>query len=85
MVICFTQPIWNVGDFLHLVLPPLQCRPPHLMGINLGTYSIRDGCGFRLYQAIRDVEQGNYDLMLLTEKNILDAVYCHNHMGYDVV
>ena len=23
--------------------------------------------------------------MLLTETNILDAVYCHNHLGYDVI
>ena len=36
-------------------------------------------------QAIWAVERGNYDLMLLTETNIMDAVYCRNRLGYYVV
>ena len=55
------------------------------MGINLGTYNIWDGRRFRLPQAIGDIEQGNYDLMLLTETNVPEALYCHNLMGYDVI
>ena len=27
----------------------------------------------------------NYNLMLLTEMNILGAVYCHNRLGYNIV
>ena len=31
------------------------------------------------------MQLGNYDMMLLTETNILDEEYCHNHLGYNVV
>ena len=55
------------------------------MGINLGTYSIRDGRGFVLPQEIWAAERGNYDLMLLMEINIPDTVYFLNHLGNDVV
>ena len=51
----------------------------------MGTYNIRDSCVFGLSQAIRAVEQGNYDLVILTETKIPDAVYCHNFLGYDAV
>ena len=44
------------------------------MGLNLGTYTIRDGCGFGLPQEIWAVKQGNYDLMLLAEMKIPDEV-----------
>ena len=46
---------------------------------------IRDGHRFIIPQAIRAVDRGKYDLMILTEMNILDVVYCRNHLGYDVV
>ena len=31
------------------------------------------------------VQLGNYDLMLLTETKIPDAMYFKNHLGYNVV
>ena len=44
------------------------------MGLNLGMYNIQDSCGFGLPQVIRDFNQGNYDLMLLTNMNTLGVV-----------
>ena len=57
---------------------------PLPMGLNLGAYNIRDGRGFGLPQVIHAVERRNYDLILLTETEILDALYCFNRLGYDV-
>ena len=51
----------------------------------MGKYNILDGHGLRLSQAIRAVERGNYELMLLMEKNISDEVYCRNRLGYGIV
>ena len=34
---------------------------------------------------ISAIEQGNYNLMLLTKKKIPDAVCCHNQLGYDLI
>ena len=33
---------------------------------------------------IQDFYQGNYDLMLLTDTKISDAVYCHNCLEYEI-
>ena len=55
------------------------------MGINQGTYNIWDNRGLGLPQAIFDAKQGNYDLMLLTETNTPDVVYCRKRLGCDVV
>ena len=51
------------------------------MGLNLGMYNIRYGREFGLPQEIRVVDRSNYDLMLLMENNVLDAVYCRNRLG----
>ena len=51
----------------------------------MGTYNIGDSGGFGLPQAISSIKQGNYELMLLIETKILEAVECHNLLGYDVV
>ena len=55
------------------------------MGLNLVMYNIQDGQGFGLPKMIHAFRQGNYNLMLLTEMKIPEAVYCHNHLGYDAV
>ena len=55
------------------------------MGINLGTYNFWDGCGFILPLDIRSVEKWNYDLMLLMETKIAEAIYCCNRRGYEVL
>lgn len=31
------------------------------------------------------VQLRNYDLMLLTETKIPNVVYCHNHLGYNIL
>ena len=64
---------------------PLQCRPPRPPGLNSGTYNIQDGRGLGLPQAIRDVQLGNYGLMLLNETKIMDATYWHKLLGYSIV
>ena len=85
MKIRFTHLIWHGGDNLYLV-PLLPWRhPPHPPGINLETYNIQDNRGFILPQEIRYFERGSYELMILMEMKILDAVYYHNRLGYDVV
>ena len=85
MSICFTELIWNCGDRLHLAAPPPRRQTPHPMRLNLGTYNIQDCGGFGLPQAIRAVERGNYNLMLLAETKILDAVYCCSRLVYGIV
>ena len=85
MPICFTHPLRHGSDQLHTVPPPLRRRPPHPLGINLGTYNIRDDCGFGLPQAIQAIQIGNYDLMVLTEKKIPYEAYCYNRLGYDAM
>ena len=41
--------------------------------------------GFRLLQALWAAQMGNYNLVILTEKKLLDAVYCKNRLRYNVV
>ena len=83
--ICLTLPLYHVIDRLHTtVLYPwrqLPCPP----GLSLRTYNILYGYGFGLPQAIRAVQIGNYDVILMIETNIPDAVYCHNCVGYNIV
>ena len=54
------------------------------MGLSQGTYSIRDGRGFVLPQAIHAIKQGNYELMLLTETKIPGVVYYFINLGCNV-
>ena len=49
-----------------------------------GTLNIRDGWGFRLAQAIRAVERGGFDVMLLTKTKIQLEAYSHNRLGFIV-
>ena len=83
--IFFTRPIHHVGERLHSAPPPPWSRPPQPMGLNLGMYNIQYSRGFGIPQAIRAVKRENYDIMLLTERNIPDVVYYHNRLGYDIV
>ena len=74
MVICFTQLIRHGSDRLHLAPPPPQSRPPRPMGFNTRTYNNQYSRVFGLPQFIRAINQGNYNLMLLAETMIPDAV-----------
>ena len=85
MIICITHLIWHDVDHLHSAPAPLRRGPPLPLGLNLGMYTIQDGRGFGLPQAIRAIEQGNYYLVIFMETNITDAVYCRNRLGYDIV
>ena len=59
-------------------------RPPRPPGIAIGTLNISDGQFFGLAQAIRAVERGGFDVMLLTETKISTTAYCWNRLGYEV-
>ena len=48
-------------------------------------YNIHDCQVFGLSQAIWEDQIGNYNVMILTERNISDEAYCHNRIGYDMV
>ena len=82
MAIFFTQPIRKDAEWLNLAPPPLRLRPPRPMGLKLWTHNIQEGCGFRPPQEVWAVEWGNYNLILLTETKIPDAVYWHNRLRY---
>ena len=79
MAIFFTQKIKNGSDRLQSTPPPPpQQWPPHPPGLNQGMYNIWHGPIFGLPQVISTTKQGNYNLMILKETKIPDAVYCHN-------
>ena len=74
MPICFNLTLPLVSNRIHTTpLPPRHWTklPP---GINLRTYNIRDSHVIGLPQAIRAIQLGYYNLMLLMETNILNAV-----------
>ena len=48
-------------------------------------YNIWDVRGFGLPKAIRAVQLGNYNLMLILETNIPDEGYCHKRLGCNTV
>ena len=66
--------------------PPLMPhrRPPLPPRLTIGTLNIRYGWGFGLAQAIREVERGGFDMMLLTETKIQSEAYSHIRLGDDV-
>ena len=86
MDILLTRQIQNGGACLQSAPLSPQHRPPHPPILNLWVYDIQDGRSFGLPQVIRDVKQGNYNFMLLTKTKtkILDLVFCHNPLGYDI-
>ena len=70
MPLTFSRPIPYGADRLHTAMStPLRC-PQRTPGLAIGTLNIQDGWGFGLAQAIRAVERGGFDMMLLTETKI---------------
>ena len=60
-------------------------RPPRPRGLFLGDYHIRDIWVSRIAQAIQAERIGGFDLMILTETNIINQNYSQNRMAYNVV
>ena len=85
MPIYFTCTLHHGSKRLHKMTPLSWRGPPHPPGISLITYHIQDCRESGLPQSIRAVQICNYALMLMTETNIMDAVYCHNCLGYNIV
>ena len=83
--ITFTHPIHHGADPLHNHPPPPKRKPtPRPPGLNLGTLNIRDGRSSGLAMAIREFQQGNYDIVIATETKITDEVYTKHTLGYEV-
>ena len=80
----FTHPLHHGTDPLHTQhpKPPKPSRPPHIV---LGTLNIRDGRNSGLAIAIREFQQGNYDIVLATETKIPDDIYTKHTLGYEVI
>ena len=85
MPISFTLLIQHGANQLHLVLTLPRHRPPHPPGLTIGMLNIRYGRAFGIVQAVRAVELGRFDLMVLTGTNISTSVYCWNWLGCDIV
>ena len=67
MPIYFTWPTHHGKDRLHLELLLPHHQPPLPWGLSTETYIIRDGRGFRIPQAILEVQVGGFNLMVLTD------------------
>ena len=70
MKITLYLPIHHGVNCLNTALPQTHHQPPHPSGIAIGALSIQDGRVFGMAQAIRALEQGGFDFMLLTETKI---------------
>ena len=80
-----TRPIRHDRDHLHRALPPPRHQTPRPRGLSLGTYTIWEGQGPGITQAIRAARNCGFDLMIMTETKITYQSYCRTRMGYDVV
>ena len=85
MQIHFTRPLCHGYDRIHALTSPLRRRSPCSHGLKLGMYNIQYGQGFGLPQALKAVQLGKYDLVLLTETKTLDSVHCKIFRRYDIV
>ena len=70
-------------DLLHTMPLPLQTLCSQ--GPSIGKCHIRDGRGSGIVQAVWEERIGDFDLIILTETNTNDQVYCFNRTGYDMV
>ena len=84
-LIFFTHTIHHGSNWPRTALTPPRHRTTLPPGLNLQMYNIQDGQGFSLPQAIRSMQIGKYNLMLMTKTKIMDEEYCHNYLGYDNV
>ena len=84
MPLAFSQTILCGADYLHTAPSPSHHRPPCPLGLAIGALNIQDFRGFVLAQAIRAVEYGGFDVMLLKEKITQTDSYYHNVIGYKI-
>ena len=78
MSLTFSRPIPRGVNHLHMLTSLPYCRPLHPPGLAIETLNIRDCWGFGMTQAIRMVERGGFDMMLITKIKISMIVYCRN-------
>ena len=84
MPLNFYRLIPHGANRLHMAPLPLCCRPPRPPRLAIRTLNIRDGRGFGLAQAIREMEHRGFERMLLTETKIFTTAYCRDRLGYKV-
>ena len=84
MPLTFSRTIPHGANRLHTALLPPCRRPPRLLGLAIGTLNIQDGRGFGMVQAIRVVDRGGFDVMILTKTKISTTEYCWNRLRYEV-
>ena len=80
MPLTFSQLILHGANRLNTPPPPPLRRPPCQTRLAIGTLKIRDGRGLRLVQAIRAVEIGGVEVMLMTETKIQTEAYSQNRL-----
>ena len=78
------RPLPHGANHLHTAPPPSRPWPPRLHVLAIRTLDIRYGGVFDLAQAIRAVERGGFDMMILTETKISTTAYCRKRLGYEV-
>ena len=78
MSLTFYPPIPHGANHPHTAPPPSRLWPQLPYGIVIGTLNIWDGQGFSLAQAIKEVERGVFDVMLLTNMKISTTAYFWN-------
>ena len=66
-----------------MVPSPFQTQ--RYWGIYLRNYYTRDGKGYGLVEAVWLAWIEGFNLMILTENNIIDKAYFIHNMGYEVV
>ena len=84
MPLTFSLPTPYGANQLHTALPLPRRRPPRLLGLVIRVLNIRDGHGFGMAQAIRVVERGGFDVMLLTKTKISTTAYFWHMLEYKV-
>ena len=72
MPIYFTRLIRHGKDRLQSEPLPLRRRKPYPQGLSIRTYNICNRRGFRLAQAIWEVQVRGFDHMVLTETKVTD-------------
>ena len=83
--ICLIPQIGDIRDPLPVAPPPPRQQQPLPRGLSLRTFNIRNVRGYRLAQAIRAVQIGSFNIIILKEAKITNQAYCSNRLGYDVL
>ena len=72
--------------YAHLFHPANPRRqPPRPRGISINTFNIRDGRGLGLVHPTWKVQDGGFNLMVLTDTKVTNQAYSYNRLPYNMV